>query len=337
VNLGSEIIQMNLIIEKFNMKDEEKWDSFIEKNSVNGTFLHSRKFLNYHKDRFKDHSLLIKKGESIVAVIPACEIVENNTKIFYSHKGSTFGGIIVSKDFNNISHVENIFNILEEHLRYNKYDKLILKNTSEIFSNGNINLLDYFYFKNDYKNYNELSLYIDLKNCSPIIENNFSTSKRRDLKYSLRHNLQFRRLETDDEVNDFYNLLTTSLKKHNVKPVHSLQELLDFKNSRLKGIVKFYGVYYKDILIAGSMAFDFNSVVFHTQYLASDPVYSNYYPMNFLNYSLIKEAYVNKFSFFSFGISTEENGKFLNTSLAQFKEGFGAVGSNNRTYYKELK
>lgn len=328
---------MNLLIEKFNNKNDQEWDIFVDKNSVNGTFLQSRKFLNYHKDRFNDHSLVIKKGTCPVAIIPACEVVEENKRILYSHKGSTFGGIIINRVFNNISHVDSILNILEQYLVEEKFDKIILKNTSKIFCNDNASLLDYFYFKYGYKNYTELSLYIDFNNYSPIIENNFSSSRRRGLKYSLKYNLQFKLLNTDYEINDFYKLLVICLKKYNTKPVHLLEELLDFKNCRFNDIVKFYGVYHEDKLISGSMVFSFNNNVFHAQYFASDSSYSSYYPMNFLNYNLIKEAYSNEFRFFSFGISTEDKGKILNSSLAQFKEGFGAVGSINRTYYKELK
>lgn len=327
---------MELFVEKFTSENAQKWDDFIN-NSVNGTFLHTRNFLNYHKDRFNDHSLIIKKGSTFVALIPACEVIENNKKIFYSHKGSTFGGIVVNNTFNNIAHIDNIFTSLEEYLKKQNFDEVIIKNTSEIFCHGNTSLLDYFYFKYGYENYNELSLYIDFQNYSSIIENNFSASKRRDFKYSLKHNLCFKTLESDDEIIAFYILLKDSLKKHNTKPVHSLEELLDFKNTQLTNIVKFYGVYFKDALIVGSMVFNFNDRVFHTQYLASDSKYSDYYPMNFLNYSLIKEAYLKKFKFFSFGISTENKGKILNTSLAQFKENFGAIASINRIYYKEIK
>lgn len=328
---------MKLYIEKFEPKSEDKWESFIMKDSINGTFLSSRNFLNYHKNKFNDHSLFIKKGENIVAVIPACEIIENGKRIFYSHKGSTFGGIILNKSFNDISHIDNLFIVFDQYLKNHGFDKAFLKNTSEIFCNGNTNLLSYFYFKYGYENYSELSLYIDLNDYSPIIENNFSASKRRDFKYSLKNNLQFKLLKTDNDINNFYEILAKSLKRHNVSPVHSLEQLLDFKNTRLKDIVKFYGIYYKTDLIAGSMIFNFKNEVFHTQYLAADSNYSNYYPMNFLNYNLIKEAYLEKFKYFSFGISTEDKGKFLNTSLAQFKEGFGAIGSINYTYYKDLK
>lgn len=328
---------MNLSVEKFSRKDDENWDNFILKNSINGTLLHTRKFLNYHEDKFYDHSLVIRKNTSIVAVVPACEIIDENKKIFYSHRGSTFGGIVINNVYNNISHIDSVIRILEQYLNDQGFDKVILKNTAEIFCNANTSLLDYFCFKYGYSNYNELSLYIDFKKYDPIIENNFSSSKRRDLKYSFKNNLQFKILKDDSEVSDFYKLLVLSLTNHNTKPVHSLEELLDFKNNRLSNIVEFYGVYYNEKMIAGSMVFNFNNTVFHTQYLASDPVYSKYYPMNFLNYKLIREANINNFRFFSFGISTENQGKILNTSLAQFKEGFGTMGSINRTYFKELR
>lgn len=327
---------MNLSVEKFIKADDEKWDNFIMKDSINGTFLHSRNFLNYHKNKFKDHSLIIKKNTSIVAVIPGCEVIKGGKKIFYSHQGSTFGGLVINRVYNNIIHIDSSVSILDKYLREQDFDKVVLKNTSEIFCNDNTSLLEYFYFKYGYKNYKELSLYIDFEKYDSMIENNFSASKRRDLKYSLKYNMQFKILKTDSEINDFYKLLVLSLINHNTKPVHSLEELIDFKNSRLSDTVKFYGVYYKDNIIAGSMVFNFNNTVFHTQYLASNPSYSNYYPMNFLNYNLIREAYINNFRFFSFGINTEDQGNILNTPLAQFKEGFGTVGSINRTYYKEL-
>ena len=46
--------------EKYNEKDEKKWDDFVMEKSINGTFLQTRRFLNYHpKDRFVDESIII--------------------------------------------------------------------------------------------------------------------------------------------------------------------------------------------------------------------------------------------------------------------------------------
>lgn len=59
----------------------EKWDDFVMNHSVNGTFLQTRRFLEYHRNRFEDVSLVIYKGnDTVVAVIPACAICDEGKK-----------------------------------------------------------------------------------------------------------------------------------------------------------------------------------------------------------------------------------------------------------------
>ena len=51
---------MALEIVKYEDKYQEAWDQFVLKNSVNGTFLQTRNFLNYHPEgRFVDASVLV--------------------------------------------------------------------------------------------------------------------------------------------------------------------------------------------------------------------------------------------------------------------------------------
>lgn len=53
--------------------------TFVMYNSINGTFLQTRRFLNYHsKFRFKDASILFLFNENVVAVCPGCD--EQNVK-----------------------------------------------------------------------------------------------------------------------------------------------------------------------------------------------------------------------------------------------------------------
>ena len=329
---------MELTIKPFDNSFEKQWDSFIEKESLNGTFLQSRKFLNYHpKERFKDHSLIVLKGtNTIVALVPACEIEDEGKKIFYSHMGSTFGGIIVNKNSYNIKHIEEIMKKLESYCIENKFNEIILKNSSALFCKDRMDLIDYFLFKNNYNYYDELSFYVDCKKLPDDILTAFSSGRRRDYRYSLKNGFEFKKLESDTEVADFYNLLIGNLKKFNKKPVHSLDEILEFKNSRLTDIVDFYGAYHQDLMLAGTIVFKFNKQVFHTQYLASDQTKLSLFPMEFLNTNLIKIAKEQGYEYFSFGISTEEHGKVLNEGLAQFKEGFGSSYCINKTYYKKL-
>ena len=40
---------MNFIIKKYINNDMDRWDEFVLKESMNGTFLQTRHFINYHE------------------------------------------------------------------------------------------------------------------------------------------------------------------------------------------------------------------------------------------------------------------------------------------------
>lgn len=327
---------LELNIKEYREELQEKWDKFVMLDSVNGTFLQTRNFLNYHGNRYKDASLLVYKGtNTIVAVIPACVIWDGEKRIYSSHAGSTFGGIVIGEQFNNIEHIEKIIDVLEEFFREQGYQEVRFRCTGEIFAKGNTVLLQYFLYQKGYVSYEELNCFIDFKQYHEDIVSNFSAGKRRDYKYALKYNMEFRKIDTIQGIAEFYRILCANLEKYHTKPVHTLEELVEFSEKRLAHIVEFYGVYIKDSIIAGSMVFKFEKRVFHTQYLAADQGYLKFYPMNFLDEQLISLAKEEGFRYFSFGISTEDKGKILNKSLAKFKEGFGTQFGINRTYVKQ--
>lgn len=320
---------------KYDNKHEERWDRFVLEKSRNGTFLQTRKFLGYHpKERFIDASLMALQGGNIVAVIPSCDIADDGKRCFFSHKGSTFGGIVLDEERYNISFFDEFFSGFENFLKDSGFEKAVLKNTSDPFCKRGVELLDYFLYQNGYGQYNELGFYIDMVSAPDEITKLLSSSRRRDYRYSLKNDLRFVHLETDKEVEDFYQILCLNLARHNTRPVHSVNELLEWKNCRFRQEIDFYGVFYQEQMIAGTMLFYFKNQVLHTQYLAQNAEYAKLYPMNFLNVNLIRLAKENGFKKFSFGISTENNGKNLNKGLALFKEGFGCDFCINRTYFK---
>lgn len=315
---------------------KEKWDKFIVKSS-NGNFLHSRQFLDYHPaERFKDSSLLFMNGGNIVAVLPANTVSEDK-KILYSHQGSTFGGLVMPKQFMKISYLDLIFEKLEEYLKENEYDEIVMKTPGRIYQNDESELLDYYYFLNGYTVSQEVGYFVDYSNYNDDIITNFSSSRRRDYKYSLKNEFVFKELSTQSEISDFYRVLCDNYIKFGKKPVHTLDELLDFRFSRLVQNVGFYGVYSDEVLIAGGMVFKFESLVFHTQYLAVQQDKTNLFANEFLYKSLIDTAKSEGFKYMSFGTSTFDGGKVLNRSLAQYKEGFGTCEYVNRTYKKKMK
>lgn len=328
---------MSLEVVKYEDKYKDVWDQLVLKNSVNGTFLQSMNFLNYHpKDRFKDASVMIMQGTNLVAVIPACDVEDEGKRCFFSHKGSTYGGIVIDEKKYNISILDELIPNLDDYLKSEGYENVILKCTSGLFSKRPVDLLDYFLFKNGYDQFDEVSFYIDVQHAPEDLLSILTSSRRRDYRYSLKNNLKFRHLDTNEEIVDFYAILIKNLEKFNAKPVHTIEELIELKRNRLTDIIDFYGVFYEDKMVAGTMLFYFGKQVLHTQYLAQDPEYADLFLMNYLDFKLIQLARDNGFKKFSFGISTEERGKVLNKGLALFKEGFGCDYSINRSYTKIL-
>lgn len=324
---------MALTISYFQPEDCNEWDNFVLKKSMNGILLQTRKFINYHaKDKFNDASLCIRKGNQLVATILANYYFDDNKKIFFAHQGSTFGGICISKQIYKTAVIDELISELLIFLKNEKFNKIILKMGSPIYQNEDTSLLNYFLYKYGFMCYNELNFYMKMDRYQNDILSQFSKSKRRDYKYSLKSNLEFKSLSDKDEIALFYNVLLLNLKKLNLKPVHSLDDLYDLKYNRFNDEIKFYGVFLNDDLIAGSMVFIFNDNIFHTQYLSSDEQYLKLYPMDFLIYNLINEAIKLSTELFSFGICTENRGKYINLGLSKFKEGFGSEFSINRTY-----
>ena len=329
---------MRLKVLEYQESFKEKWDQFVIQNSINGTFLQTRNFLNYHPEsRFVDASLMIMQGSNIIAVIPACDIVDNGKHCFFSHKGSTFGGIVIGLDKYNISTMDELVPLIEEYLVNSGYKSVLLKCTSNIFCARNMDLLDYFLYKNGYNQFDEISLYVDVENAPNDLCAIMSGSRRRDYRYSLKNRLEFRKLETGEEILRFYEILCSNLEKFEVKPVHTFEELIEFRTDRLRDYVDFYGVFYQNKIIAGTMLFFFKKQVLHTQYLAQDMKYSELFTMNYLDYKLIELTREKGFSKYSFGISTEDRGKVLNKGLALFKEGFGCDYCVNRSYIKDFE
>lgn len=325
-------------IKKFNKENEEIWDYFVLNSSVNGTFLHTRKFLNYHKSKFIDSSYLIyNDNEEIIAVCPACELYDNNRKVLFSHKGSTFGGLVINNNYYDLQNVLKIINLLEKKLIEDDFTKIYLKITPSLFSKESSDLLDFCLKYNNYLNYSDLNLYIDFNNYNNDILSNIKQGKRGNIKNCIKNNFNLKRLDNDKEIIEFYNILCITLNKYQAKPVHNINELLDFKNYRLKDECEFFGIYNYDKMIAGSMMFYFNNIkCAHTQYLCSLPEYNKLSPMTFMYYCMIIEAKQKNYQKLSWGIVTENDGKFINLGLAKSKLSYGSKYSINTIYYKNL-
>lgn len=324
---------------KYEERFADIWDDFVMNKSINGTFLQTRRFLNYHpKDRFTDSSFIIFDGkEQIAAVCPGCDVYENENKVFFSHKGSTYGGIVLGSKCNSVNRVSAIIDEAEKYICNNGYSKIVYKMTPELFAKENSSLLEYVLYSRNYSEEKELNLQIEFETYKDNILSNFSQGKRTNVNNCLKEAFQLRELTSESEIWDFYEILKITLDKYSLKPIHTPEELCEFNFQRLKEETAFWGIYHNDRMIAGSMMFLFNNIkIAHAQYLAALPEYNKISISTYLYYCMIIEMKKLGMKKLSWGIVSEHGLKQINEGLANSKEAYGSKYSINRIFVKTL-
>jgi len=324
------------MIRLFTAADETAWDDFVLNHSINGNFLQTRNFLNYHPSgRFVDVSLLYYDAKNnLRAAIPAAVVEGEKGKSFVSHPGSTYGGIVIDEKSCSAKRLQAIIDDLLSYLKSNGFIAADLRfPPSFLCKDGCISLMEYMLQLNGFSVQHELTTYVDLTDYKDDITANFSQGKRTDIHNALKAGFTYRSLESEKEIGSFYGLLENNLQKHNAKPVHSLDELIMLNEQRLADESELVGVFLDGELIAGGWLFLFeNQHAVHTQYLCADDALSKISPMTFLYYSIIKEAKEKGYQKVSWGISTEEHGTVLNWGLTESKESYGSKHDTHKRF-----
>lgn len=329
---------MAFIIQPYQESMAEKWDSFVMQHAMNGTFLHTRRFLSYHpQGRFEDASLMAYNNQELCAVIPAAAQTVDGKRMLRSHPGSTFGGIVAGPEMLRAPRLVELVQTVDEHARGRGFEACEMKLTSDLFSTLPTDALQYALYHAGYTDETEIAAYLPVagKTHGELVAD-YSFNKRYDLKKCEKAGLSARRLHTREQLETFYELLCLNLRKFDARPVHTLRELLEFHEERLRDETRFIGVYEPDgRMVAGACLFWFAQAgVLHTQYLASAPDVKKYVPSAYLYDSVIRAGLEEGAAAVSFGTSTHDRGRVLNTGLIQNKEGYGALHSLNRIYTK---
>ena len=300
----------NYSVQKYQESDYEKWNAFVAQ-AKNATFLFYRDFMEYHKDRFEDYSLIVLDDEKWVAVLPA-NVVDNQV---FSHEGLTYGGLVYS-DKVKLASVIEIFKSILFFINSNKIEKVQLKLIPCIYNQKPAEELNYALFLVEAQLIRRDTLAVlDLSK-----QNNLSKLRKRSIQKGILNDFVIKEV---NDFEDFWNviLIPNLNKKYQVKPVHSLQEI-----TRLKALfperIRQFNVYENGIIVAGTTIFESSSVV-HCQYISGKEDKNELVGLDFLFHHLITEVFKNK-HFFDFGISNENKGQKLNNGLSYWKESFGA-------------
>jgi hypothetical protein len=307
--------------------DDAEWDKLIL-NSNNGVFLHTRRFLAYHRNKFIDQSLLFRNDEGkLLAVLPAAQEPDFPARVA-SHPGITYGGFLYHGRIE-LDAVEELFALAVKEYRCRGATELIYKCIPIHLQAHPAQLDEYFLWRNK-----AMLVRRDLWNTIDLIGGRtLSKGRKWGIEKAKKANLTVKKVTGDDDYSAFHRVLDDCLDtRHHAHPVHTCEEMRRLRNMFPEKIELWVATGASANVLAGVWIFKFGKSAWHTQYIASTAEGRTCQAVDLLIESVLKCAEADGAHFFSFGASTEQQGKVYNAGLYNFKSGFGFGAITQDTY-----
>lgn len=299
-------------IRRYTEENAEEWNEFAA-NSKQGTFLFNRSYMDYHRDRFADHSLMLYHKNSLFALLPANE----KGDVLWSHEGLTYGGLLTNEKATT-ANVCKAFKSINSYLAEKGFRKVVYKAMPWIYHR--LPAEEDLYALTNVCNARIVARHIS----STIVGVNrlkFAESRKSGIRKALRNGITV--CESND-LHAFWEILTDNLCcKYGAKPVHTEAEIKLLK-SRFPQQIKLYMAYKGSLALGGTLIFETPQVV-HTQYISASPEGKQDGALDLLFDNIINKVYAD-IPYFDFGKSSNGDGHELNTCLIFQKEGFGGRG-----------
>ena len=302
-------------VRKFSHNDSEHWDAFVAA-SIDGTFLHSRSFMNHHGERFQDESLIITDDkENMIAILP----LTFNEQIGTSHPGLTYGGLI-NKGINAIEAI-GVLAAICDYLSNIGISKLIYRSIPYIYHKDRCDedLYAIWY----------LGGVLSGRAASSVLsQNRVRALKNRRIRALKKASSFMLTIQHENISNTFWNILEQNLMERFSKtPTHTLEEITGLADKFPENI-SLITARIEDRIAAGVVVFD-TGLVLHLQYITST---NEGRLTNALDAIVDHIASNSQEKIIDFGVSTENQGRKLNFGLHQFKSEFGSGVVNYETY-----
>lgn len=306
-------------------KLKNRIDRFVQDGNTNGEFISSLKYLSYHpQGRFMDDSITVIDAENqeVKGVMMAASMPENDRHII-SHPGTTFAGPVLNARMD----IKTAAEIIDLMLSYyeERYEHVEIRLRPLIYDAQPMEWIQYFMLCRGYRyDMTALANVIDLTkmgNDDNVLAS-FSSGRRYYVKQAIKgKKYKIRKIDVPDK-NMWENLNNTLKLKFDSKTTHSFEEILLLCRMFPEQIATYVAERYDGTYGASAVLYCYKNVL-HTQYLDLNYQYTSEYPNLQLVYEIIKMAVKEKYSFFSFGASTEMRGTILNEGLYQYKNGYG--------------
>ena len=280
-------------------------------NSINGTFLHHREFIEYHEDKFEDVSLVFFEGGHPIAVFPA----EVNNGQVSSHRGLTYEGWIVIGGLSQ----ETLRKMVLGTIRWYQsrgFQTMAIKSVPEFLCRGSQKDLIEAIQSTD-PEISEKAVFHTTALPYQITDRGRKWGQKKAIAFGLE-------LKVSDDFEGFWEKVLEPLleDKFQNTPVHSLKEILLLK-SRFPENIMIYTAYKDGEILAGTVLF-IDRGFLHAQYIASTKNGRKYRALDLLFAGIIEEFKSNK-KHLSLGSSCDSRTGIPIPGLVRWKESLGAI------------
>ncbi len=298
-------------IRRYGDSDQALWDAFNQKTK-NRLFMFDRNYMDYHRDRFQDHSLLFYQEEELIAVFPACE---REGKLF-SHAGLTYGGFLTNTGMKQHT-MNDCFEALIQYSREQGFESLTYKPIPHIYHTQPAEEDRYALYANGGRLVTvDASTYVNLS--APL---KMPKGRKAQISRAKREGVTIEVLTERKDYDAFIDLENEVLTaRHDTHAVHTGAEL-KLLHDRFPENIHLFAAMKDGRLIAGTVVYEYDTVV-HTQYMAADEEARQIGALD-LAVATVMERYRDNKKWMDFGISTEHGRIYLNEGLIAQKEGFG--------------
>lgn len=295
-------------IVRYKSSMSEEWNAFVE-GSKNATFLFNRNYMDYHADRFEDHSLFFIEKEKIISVV-AMNRLENS---FISHQGLTYGGFLSGNGMKQ-EKMDRCFEALLNYAQQCGISEIVYKTIPYIYHRYPAGEDLHCLFKRGFRlTRRDVMATIDIAMLNDSIRD-----REQEVQRAKRNNLHVQRSRDLPRYMAIVKALTN--KKFNRDPVHTAEEMMQLA-AAFPDNIKLYAAFRNSHMLGGILIYE-TATVAHAQYIAADNEGEQTGAIDLVIDYLIYEAYPHK-QYLDLGNCAENDGMQLNNGLMSFKERCG--------------
>ncbi|MBQ9636303.1 MAG: GNAT family N-acetyltransferase [Prevotella sp.] len=313
-----------ITLQRYTSEKADEWNRFVAR-SKNGTFLLDRRYMDYHGDRFADHSLMVYRKGRLSALLPAN--VQGDT--LYSHQGLTYGGLVTDSTATTVQVME-MFRKINHMLAEEGISRVVYKPIPWIYHRmpAEEDLYALFAVCHTRLIARDVSSAIAQQPRLP-----FTESRRSGMRKASAAGISIseaNQTAESQELAAFWHILDDNLcRNHGVRPVHSLAEM-QLLAARFPDSIRLFTAKRDDLVLGGTLIFETPQAV-HTQYISASEEGKRLGVLDRLFDFLIHKRYSDAHCI-DFGKSTSTSDCTLNASLIFQKEGFGGRAVCYDTY-----